>query len=48
MSKPIKLRIPDSYMEKMDRLIELGYFMNRSEVIREAIRREMGRNKHEE
>ena len=36
---PIQVRLPESLIEKLDELIEKGHYSNRSEIIRESIRK---------
>ena len=44
----LHVRIPKQIVEKMDKLIEKGYFMNRSNLVRFAVRvvvEELGKGK---
>ncbi len=36
---PIQVRIPRNFLEKIDKFIETGVYSNRSEAVRDAVRR---------
>ena len=39
VTRVISVKIPVALVERMDELIERGYFQNRADVVREAVRR---------
>lgn len=43
--KPIQVRLTEKLIEKVDKLVEKGIYPNRSEAIRDAVRRVVSRFK---